>query len=125
MLDDDQTGRAARSARSTTTTATGACARLLAAQYNLGNREPNIQVWNVDVRGDRSLTLRHQQHDRRPLGESTEEVLKHLHRLWGFDVHLDTVRGDKVLQSQHVPPHSGGAEGEDDYPHLDLALPAI
>ncbi|NLC01471.1 MAG: SpoVR family protein, partial [Pseudomonas formosensis] len=33
---------------------------LLAAQYNLGNNEPNIQVWEVDRRGDRSLTLRHQ-----------------------------------------------------------------
>lgn len=28
----------------------------LARQYNLSYREPNIQVWNVDVRGDRSLT---------------------------------------------------------------------
>ena len=56
---------------------------LLAAQYNLGNREPNVQVWNVDRRGDRSLTLRHMQHDRKPLGASTDEVLKHLHRLWG------------------------------------------
>ena len=29
----------------------------LAAQYNLSNLEPNIQVFNVDVRGDRSMTL--------------------------------------------------------------------
>src|SRR5437762_4870963 len=27
----------------------------LAAQYNLGNREPNIQVWSVNTRDDRSL----------------------------------------------------------------------
>jgi stage V sporulation protein R len=66
---------------------------LLAAQYNLGNREPNVQIWNIDRRGDRSLTLRHQQHDRKPLGESTGEVLKHLHRLWGFDIHLGGVSG--------------------------------
>jgi stage V sporulation protein R len=38
----------------------------LAAQYNLGNREPNVQIWSIDRRGDRSLTLRHQQHDRKP-----------------------------------------------------------
>ena len=31
----------------------------LADQYNLGSREPNIQIYNVDLRGDRSLTLRH------------------------------------------------------------------
>jgi len=50
----------------------------LAEQYNLGNREPNIQVYDVNRRGDRSLTLRHSQHNRRGLGESTEEVLTHI-----------------------------------------------
>ncbi len=69
----------------------------LAAQYNLGNREPNVcRSESIDRRGDRSLTLRHQQHDRKPLGDSTEEVLKHLHRLWGFDIHLETLQGDQV-----------------------------
>lgn len=64
----------------------------LAAQYNLSNLEPNIQVWNVDVRGDRSLTLQHIPHDRIPLGDNREEVLKHLYRLWGFDVILEEVK---------------------------------
>ncbi|GAB6067214.1 SpoVR family protein [Methylothermus subterraneus] len=63
----------------------------LSEQYNLGSLEPDIQVWSVDTRGDRSLTLRHFQHQRRPLAESTEEVLKHVHRLWGFKVRLETV----------------------------------
>ena len=58
--------------------------------YNLHNREPNIQIYNVNHRGDRSLTLRHTQHDRQPLGDSTEEMLKHLVRLWGFTVRLET-----------------------------------
>lgn len=75
----------------------------LAAQYNLGNREPNVQIWSVDKRGDRSLTLRHFQHDRKPLSDSTEEVLKHLHRLWGFDVHLESVHNDQVVSHVHVP----------------------
>ncbi|MEM8498736.1 MAG: SpoVR family protein [Pseudomonadota bacterium] len=66
----------------------------ISSQYNLGDREPNIQVVKVDRRGDRSLYLRHSQHRRRPLGDSTEEVLKHLHRLWGFDVHLDSMSAD-------------------------------
>ena len=60
----------------------------LAGQYNLSSLEPNIQVFNVDVRGDRSLTLQYVPHDRIPLDESYEEVLKHLYRLWGFDVIL-------------------------------------
>lgn len=60
----------------------------LAAQYNLSNLEPNIQVWNVDVRGDRSLILQYVPQNRVPLHKSYPEVLKHLHRLWGFDVIL-------------------------------------
>jgi len=63
----------------------------LADQYNLGNREPNIQVWSVDSHGNRALTLRHMQFERRPLNQQTEEVLKHVTRLWGFDVILQTV----------------------------------
>jgi stage V sporulation protein R len=63
----------------------------LADQYNLGNREPNIQVWNVDVYGDRSLTLRHYMHSRRPLGETTPEMLRHVALLWGYDVRMESV----------------------------------
>ncbi len=65
----------------------------LADQYNLHSREPNIQVYNVDTRGDRSLTLRHTQYNDRPLTEDTAtEVLRHLRRLWGFTVRLETSR---------------------------------
>ncbi|MEF1254890.1 SpoVR family protein [Vibrio sp. M260112] len=64
----------------------------LASQYNLSNLEPNIQVFNVDVRGDRSLTLQYVPHDRIPLDDSYEEVLKHLYRLWGFDVKLEELK---------------------------------
>ncbi len=63
----------------------------LSHQYDLGSREPNIQVWSVNLRGDRSLTLRHTQHNNRPLHDSAQEVLKHVARLWGFGVQLDSV----------------------------------
>jgi spore cortex formation protein SpoVR/YcgB (stage V sporulation) len=96
---------------------------LLAAQYNLGNREPNVQIWSVDRRGDRSLTLRHQQHDRKPLSDSTEDVLKHLHRLWGFDIHLESVQGERIVNSYHMPPRGDG--DDESYPRLDLAIPPI
>ena len=65
----------------------------LSRQYDLGSREPNIQVWNVNLRGDRSLTLRHFQHNDRPLHEGAAEVLKHVARLWGFGVQLESVNG--------------------------------
>ncbi|MCC6301496.1 MAG: SpoVR family protein [Gammaproteobacteria bacterium] len=74
----------------------------LAAQYNLGDREPNIQVYHVNREGDRSLTLRHLQHRRRPLDADTaDEVLKHLVRLWGFTVRIETVEPDgRVVKTQ-------------------------
>jgi len=76
----------------------------LAANYDLGTREPNIQVWNVNLRGDRSLTLRHTQHQNRPLDKSALEVLKHVARLWGFGVQLESVNSrDEVTQHFSVP----------------------
>jgi spore cortex formation protein SpoVR/YcgB (stage V sporulation) len=64
---------------------------VLSDQNNIGNMEPSIQVYRVDTRGDRSLTLRHYQRDRRPLGDGTPEMLKHVRRLWGFKVRLESV----------------------------------
>jgi stage V sporulation protein R len=76
----------------------------LSHQYDLGSREPNIPVWNVNLRGDRSLTLRHFQHKDRPLHEGAQEVLKHVARLWGFGVQLESVNaaGD-VTKRWNVP----------------------
>jgi stage V sporulation protein R len=81
----------------------------LSHQYDLGTREPNIQVWNVNLRADRSLTLRHFQHRDRPLAESAQEVLRHVARLWGFGVHLESVnaKGD-VTQRWSVPAPEAG-----------------
>ncbi|MEC5396782.1 SpoVR family protein [Uliginosibacterium sp. H1] len=70
---------------------------ILSEQYNLGSREPYIQVWDVDLRGDRSLTLRHQAYKRRPMGEATEEMLRHVARLWGFNVRMETVDDEGTL----------------------------
>ncbi|HRF13836.1 MAG TPA: SpoVR family protein, partial [Candidatus Accumulibacter phosphatis] len=67
--------------------------------------EPNIQVWSVNLRGDRSLVLRHTQHNECPLGDSAEEVLKHVARLWGFPVHLESVdHNGKMSRSWRVAP---------------------
>ncbi len=68
--------------------------QLLAEQYDLGNREPNIQVYDVNIYGDRSLTLRHYMHNRRPLGETTPEMLRHIARLWGYTVRVESVDQD-------------------------------
>ncbi|EJW7293030.1 SpoVR family protein [Salmonella enterica subsp. enterica serovar Thompson] len=77
----------------------------LSSQYNLSNLEPNIQVWNVDLRGDRSLTLRYIPHNRAPLDKGRKEVLKHVHRLWGFDVMLEQQNEDGSVELlERCPP---------------------
>jgi spore cortex formation protein SpoVR/YcgB (stage V sporulation) len=76
----------------------------LARQYNLGDREPNIQIVDIDMRGDRAMYLQHTQTNRRPLDSQTDEVLKHLHSLWGFDVHLKSVSDGEVTAEYHCPP---------------------
>jgi len=77
----------------------------LSEQYDLGRRDPNLQVWNVDFRGDRSLTLRHFAHRRRPLDASSAKVLEHLAYLWGFMVRLERQNADGsvevVMQKSH------------------------
>lgn len=70
---------------------------LLSQQYNLSNIEPNIQVHNVEINGDRSLTLRYIPNQDIPLAGSYHEVLKHLHRLWGFSVSLEQVNADNSV----------------------------
>ena len=77
----------------------------LARQYDLNWREPNIQVWNVNLRGDRSLTLRHTRQADRPLDDGAQEVVKHLARLWGFRVRLESVDAhERVMQHWEVTP---------------------
>ena len=73
----------------------------LSEHYNLGSREPNLQVYSVDMRGDRSMTLRYETHNRRPLNEQTDETLKHLSRLWGFTVRIESLNADGKYETTH------------------------
>jgi len=76
----------------------------LSNQYNLSINEPNIQVFNVDMRGDRTLTLRHLPHNNIPLADTHQQVLKHLHRLWGFTIKLESINSeDEVQQTWQCP----------------------
>ncbi|MBT8080245.1 MAG: SpoVR family protein, partial [Gammaproteobacteria bacterium] len=61
-------------------------------QYDLSRQEPDIQIYEVDLRGNRSITLRHRQHERMPLHEDDAlEVMKHVRALWRFDVRLESI----------------------------------
>lgn len=66
----------------------------LSQMYDLGMHEPNLQVTAADLDGDRKLTLRHTVHNGRKLDEKTrEDVLWHVHNLWGHQVQLDETDG--------------------------------
>lgn len=64
----------------------------LSKQYNIGYTIPDIQVYNVNRWGDRSLTLRHYMVNKRPLeSESTTDTLRYISFLWGYNVRLESV----------------------------------
>lgn len=83
----------------------------LSKQYNLSYMDPDIQVYEVDIEGDRSLTLHHMQHNRRPLGKDTLEVLKHLYRLWKFPIKLKSFNEKgELVKVLHCPERPKTAE---------------
>ena len=62
----------------------------LAAMYDLGVHEANIQVVGADLDGDRILHLRHEMHAGRKLsGKTKDAVLTHIETLWGHEVKLE------------------------------------
>ena len=64
--------------------------QILAEMYDLGNREPNIQVTGANLTGDRALKLQHIKNKGVPLDKKTEDqVMAHIHRLWGHAVELE------------------------------------
>ena len=66
--------------------------RSIARNYDLGMMEPNIQIVDLDLKGDRKLCLQHNMRDGIPLAEkSRDEVIRHIRRLWGYDVVLKGV----------------------------------
>jgi stage V sporulation protein R len=65
---------------------------LLARQYDLGIAEPNIQVVEADLKGDRELLLQHRMHRGVPLQEHSKHLmLAHVERLWGHEVSLEEI----------------------------------
>jgi len=62
----------------------------LSDHYNLSLQEPDIQVHDVNMLGDRTLHLRHRIKNGRTLMEGErDKTLSHLKLLWGYDVILE------------------------------------
>jgi spore cortex formation protein SpoVR/YcgB (stage V sporulation) len=61
----------------------------LASLYDLGTREPDLQVTGANLQGDRTLTLTHAVRSGVKLSKSMQDdVLKHIRHLWGYGVVL-------------------------------------
>lgn len=76
----------------------------LSKQYNLSHIDLDIQIFSVDIEGDRALTLHYTQQNRIPLGQTTPDVLKHLYRLWKFPVILKAVdQSGQIIAEHHCP----------------------
>ncbi len=63
--------------------------RALARHYDVAYSDPDIQIVDVDLAGDRKLILNHRVLDGMALQEDdTAKVLQHVADLWGYDVKL-------------------------------------
>ena len=61
----------------------------LSESYNRSRYVPDIQIYDVDVYGDRTLTLEHTPVNKRSLDSgSISKVLPHVEYLWGFPVRM-------------------------------------
>jgi spore cortex formation protein SpoVR/YcgB (stage V sporulation) len=78
--------------------------RALSRHYDVARREPDIQIVDVDLSGDRALLLQHRVLEGVLLEENdANAVLQHLADLWGYEVRLveiDEARNDKL--AEHV-----------------------
>ena len=73
-----------------------------AESYDVSAQEPDIQIVDVNLLGDRELILHHTVRDGIPLAVRTRKsVLTHLRRLWGYEVLLtgvDSVTGETMYE---------------------------
>ncbi len=77
--------------------------RQLARQYDVGWTEPNIEVVDVDLEGDRRLILRHAVVNGCLLEEKdVKRVLQHLADLWSYDVVLREIDPSDVIVNEYV-----------------------
>jgi spore cortex formation protein SpoVR/YcgB (stage V sporulation) len=61
----------------------------LARNLDVGANQPDIQVVDADLMGDRELRLQHTVHEGVLLSEEGRDAtLRHVRRLWGYDVSL-------------------------------------
>jgi spore cortex formation protein SpoVR/YcgB (stage V sporulation) len=76
--------------------------RQLSRQYDVGLIDPNIEVVDVDLAGDRRLLVRHTVLNGALLNEpDAKRVLQHLADLWTYDVLLREVDASGTVLKEH------------------------
>jgi spore cortex formation protein SpoVR/YcgB (stage V sporulation) len=87
--------------------------RAMSRQYDLAHRDPDIQIVDVDLIGDRRLDLNHRIIDGVLLDEDdVERVLQRLADLWGYEVRLHETEdetGDILATHEAAPRRPFGA----------------
>ena len=62
----------------------------LAGQYDLSRSVPQIEIVNVDWKGDRWLYLEHRTKNNQRLDyDNMKKTVGHIHKLWGFTVKME------------------------------------
>lgn len=75
----------------------------LAQSYDLAYQEPDIQVQDADLRGDRELKLTHAVREGIILDpKNRDEVLKHVRQLWGYNVSMTALDQESGARVSHV-----------------------
>lgn len=75
----------------------------LARSYDLAYLEPDIQVDDADLSGDRELKLTHAVRNGINLDpENRDEVLRHIRRLWGYEVSLTARDSESGARISHA-----------------------
>lgn len=60
--------------------------KALANSYEISNMVPDIQIDNVNLKGDRAMTLVYKPLSGKMLNNDTQKTIEHVKRLWGYDV---------------------------------------
>jgi stage V sporulation protein R len=77
--------------------------RQLSRQYDVGLIDPNIEVVDVDLAGDRRLLVRHTVLNGALLNETdAKRVLQHLADLWSYDVSLRETDATGTVLKEHA-----------------------
>ena len=62
--------------------------KVLSEQYSISNIIPDIQIVDVNLKGDRELKLKYTPYRKHVLKNDFRNVLEHLKTLWGYNVTL-------------------------------------